>query len=60
MKYGIPIEKWNTSFLPLYEIPNKNMRMLEIRYQLKIKSIEIKIKAQAWHKQSFVLKNIGI
>jgi len=36
----IPIEMKNTSFLPLYEIPKENMHRLEIRYQLKIKSIE--------------------
>ena len=34
----------NASFLPLYEIPTKNMHRLELRYQLKIKSIEIKLK----------------
>ena len=47
------VREWNTKyqlkdeiqdFLPLYEIPIKTMIRLEIRYQLKAKSIETKLK----------------
>ena len=47
------VREWNTKyqlkeeiqdFLPLYEIPIKTMIRLELRYQLKTKSIETKLK----------------
>ena len=47
------VREWNTKyqlkdkirdFLPLYEIPIKTMRRLELRYQLKAKSIETRLK----------------
>ena len=46
------VREWNTKyqlkdkirdFLPLYEIPIKTLHRLEIKYQLKAKSIEIKL-----------------
>ena len=47
------VREWNTKnqlkdeiqdFFPLYEIPMKTMIRLELRYQLKTKSIETKLK----------------
>jgi len=43
----IPIEIWKSNSLPLYEIQTKHMHRLEIGYQLKTKSIEIIVEAQA-------------
>ena len=58
IKYGsgnqIPIERWDTSFLPLYEIPNETMNKLVYGYQLKTSQL----KQDSHYKTSFIMIKI--
>ena len=48
------LKRWNTSFLPLYEIPNETMNKLVYGYQLKTSQL----KQDSYYKTSFIMIKI--